>query len=107
LNRLAHFAGTPNSNRERRDILGDDGSRSNRAALADCHAGKDYDIPSNPAVIADEDGVAKLDEFPARQDTRVMACCVDRDVRAELYAVADDDQACVEGREAIYLLAIV
>jgi hypothetical protein len=35
--------------------------------------------------------VAELDEFPARQDTRVVTCCVDRDVRAKLHAVANDD----------------
>ncbi|PYI14912.1 hypothetical protein BO99DRAFT_448946, partial [Aspergillus violaceofuscus CBS 115571] len=86
---------------ERRDILGDDGAGANRRALPDRDAREDDHVPADPAVVADRDRVAELDELAAREHADVMAGRVDVDVRAELDAVADDDQAGVEGGEAL------
>lgn len=49
--------------------------------------------------------MAKFDKLAAREDTDVMPGREEVDVWAKLHAVANDDQAGVEGSEAGSLLA--
>lgn len=82
-----------------RDILRDNRSRRNRASLPDGHSGQNDDVPTDPAVVADDDGFGVLDVVAAALHLGLVRGVHDGHVGAEHDPVADGDEAAVEDRE--------
>lgn len=101
LDSLAHFAWASHCHRKGRDVFGDDRACSDCAALANGDSREDHDVPTDPAVIADLDRLAKLDELAPGQNTCLMASREDPHVRTHLHSISDDHQGGIKDGQAV------
>lgn len=101
LNRLFHPGRTTHCNRVGWDILGNDRSSPDCRAPANTDPRENYNIPSNPAVVIDEDRVPELYELLAREHACVMPGAENAHPGTDLDTVADDDEACIEDSAAV------
>lgn len=74
---------------------------TNSASPANSNPRKNGDIPPNPAVILDADGVAKLYKLDAGKHTCLVPSSVYVNIGAHLHPVTNNDKACVQDGQPI------
>lgn len=74
------------------DIFGDDGTSPDGRALADANTGKDDHIATDPAIILNENRMAKFHELLARKNTGVMSSSENTCSSTNLNPVTNDNK---------------
>lgn len=81
---------------------GDDAARRNGASLANRHTGHDCRIPTNPAIIANDNRFGILDAVAAGLHARLVGGGVDGHGGSKHDTVADLHKGTVENDEAAF-----